>query len=409
MSPTTVYTNSFSTPAINNVGQVIFSAAITGFGNQVLYAGSPASLQPVAKTGDEAPGLPAGVRYILFHQYDAPPGLFDASVINDSGQVAFYARFSGPSATNEAVFSGTMAAPQLVAQKGTQAPGTPPGVVYNLPSVRLNEAGQVSLYESRLFGPGIITPNTLNFTAVFIGTPGAMQLAARDGDPSPGNTSTYGGFGGTMLVSTFNDRGQVIFHDSWTGPDVNSDNENAIFGGSVGSMQLVARGGNQAPGAPAGVNYRELDLIPGINDSGQVAFYASWTTGVGGVDNTNNHVLYAGPMAFARPDRPRGKPSAGHAPGTTYFTFPAASATSTRSTTRAEFSSPTFSPAPASPQPMIMHFAGPWNAPQLIVREGDPAPDTAARCHLCKPPVRRTVDEFGYLIIPSTTRDRSPR
>jgi hypothetical protein len=289
----------------------------------VLYAGSPGALQIAARTGDQVPGLPAGVRYSHFHKYDLPQPLRDQAVINDSGQIVFQAIYSGPGINNsnyQAVFSGTIASPQLVAQMGTQAPGTPPGVLYGRPDIRLNEAGHVSLHDPTLTGPGV-SHSVPNAIAVFVGTPGAMQLVARDGDPSRGNTATYGGFGGSMLISTFNDAGQVIFHDTWLGPGVNSENRSAIFGGGVGSMQIVARGGNQAPGAPAGVNYRSLDNIPGINDSGQVAYAATWTTGVGGVDSTNDHVLYAGPMASPGVIAREGNQAPGTAAGTTYSSF----------------------------------------------------------------------------------------
>jgi hypothetical protein len=293
----TVYLNSFSGVAINSSGQVVFSSQVTGFGNNALYSGLPGSLQLVAKTGDQAPGQPAGVRFSHFHKYDLPQPLNDYSVINDSGDAVFLAKLSGPglnSNNNDAVYFGSPGSLQLVARKGDQAPGTPAGVVYGIPLLHLNDAGQVALYDFLLSGPGVTTANR---TAVFIGTPGAMQLAARDGDPSPGNTSTYGGFNGSMVLPTFNDLGQVIFEDTWLGPDVNSNNYTALFGGGVGSMQLVARGGNQPPGAPAGVGYLHVDLQPNINDTGQVAYAARWTTGVGGVDSTNDVVLYAGPMA----------------------------------------------------------------------------------------------------------------
>jgi hypothetical protein len=68
----TVYANNFSTPSINNVGQVIFSTQVSGGGatfntSNVLYAGAPGSLSLVARAGNPAPGLPAGTTYSLFH------------------------------------------------------------------------------------------------------------------------------------------------------------------------------------------------------------------------------------------------------------------------------------------------------------------------------------------------------
>jgi hypothetical protein len=247
----------------------------------------------------------------------------------------------------------------------------------------LNDAGQIALYDPFLTGPGIGL-GTVNRTAVFIGTPGAMQLAARDGDPSPGNTSTYGGFNGSMSPATFNDLGQVIFADTWLGPDVNSNNYTAIFGGGVGSMQLIARGGNQAPAAPAGVGYLHVDLQPGINDSGHIVYPARWTTGVGGVDSTNDVVLYAGPMASPSVIAREGDQAPGTAPGTAYSTFFPGSGSSRAqlNDTGGIFFGATLAGAGVSSANDFAYFAGPLNSPRLVFREGDAAPDTGPGVNL---------------------------
>jgi hypothetical protein len=261
----------------------------------------------------------------------------------------------------------------------------------------LNEAGQVLLFDTTLTGPGVSTA-VPNVNAVFVGTPGAMQLAARDGDSSPGNTSTYGGFAGNMRLPTFNDAGQVIFSDNWLGPDVTGPTRSAIFGGGVGSMQLIARGGNPAPGAPAGVTYLNLDLVPGINDSGQVAYAASWSTGVGGVNSTNDVVLYAGPMASPSVIAREGDQAPGTAPGTTYATFffpGAGSLQPTLNDAGGIFFGATLAGAGVSSANDNAFFAGPWNAPRLILREGDPAPDTAPGVNLTTH-FSGTIDGSGY-------------
>jgi PEP-CTERM motif len=379
MATGTVYLNSFSGVSINSSGQVVFSSQVTGFGNNALYSGLPGSLQLVARTGDQAPGLAAGVRFLHFHKYDLPQPLNDYSVINDSGDAVFLAKLAGPglnNSNNDAVYFGSSASLQLVARKGDQAAGTPAGVVYGTPLLHLNDAGQVGLFDFLLTGPGV---STANRSAVFVGTPGAMQLVARDGDPSPGNTATYGGSGGIMRFPTFNDLGQVVFSDDWSGPGYSNSTSNAIFGGGVGSMQLIARGGNQPPDAPAGLGYLHLDNLPGINDSGQVAYASRWTTGVGGVDSTNDVVLYAGPMASPSVIAREGDQAPGTAPGTTYSTFfpGSGSLQPTPNDAGGIFFGATLAGAGVSSANDIAFFAGPWNAPQLILREGDPAPDTA--------------------------------
>jgi hypothetical protein len=371
----TVYANSFSTASINSVGQVIFSAVVNGSLNNVLYAGSPGALQLVARTGDQVPGLPAGVRYLHFHKYDLPLPIRDQSVINDAGQIVFQAVVSGPNISNsnyQVVVSGFPTFPQLVAQMGTQAPGTPPGVLYERPDIRLNEAGQVALYEGNLSGPGTMLGNRI---ATFIGAPGAMQLAARDGDPAPGTIDNYGGNGGSMGPSFFNDAGLVVFTDTLSGPDVVLNlHRGALFAGGVGTMQLVARGGNPAPGAPAGVNYGVGFSSPSINDSGQIAFINLWATGVGGVDSSNDGVIYAGPIGAPQLIAREGDPASGAGAGVNYSII--GQGGPILNDAGGVYFSFLLAGAGVSAANDEAHFAGPWNAPQLIAREGDPAPGT---------------------------------
>jgi hypothetical protein len=123
------------------------------------------------------------------------------------------------------------------------------------------------------------------------------------------------------------------------------------------------------------VNYGGLDGLPGINDSGEVAYFANWTTGVGGVDSTNDSVLYAGPMASPAMIAREGNQAPGTPAGTTYSSF--GNGVTLNDTGGIYFTSVLAGPTVTSAN-NDAHFAGPINAPQLIVREGDPAPGTPA-------------------------------
>ena len=80
-----------------------------------------------------------------------------------------------------------------------------------------------------------------------------------------------------------NDAGQVAFRANLAGDGVDSTNNQGIWSEGSGSLSLVARTGSQAPGAPAGVNFRtdpQLELYsPVLNDVGQTAFFAATTDG----------------------------------------------------------------------------------------------------------------------------------
>jgi hypothetical protein len=374
------FTN-FDLPSLNDTGQVTFSGHLTiGAGSatsltdDVLYAGPVASLQLVARAGDPAPGMPAGVNYSLFNidfQFQT------ATHLNDAGQIAYVARLTGSGVTTanrDLVYAGAAGSPQLVARAGDQATGLPAGVVYGgFGYLSLNESGQVAFVAS-LGGSGVSTAAG-NYAASYVGTPGSLQLAARDGDPAPGTTANYGGNGGSMGALTFNDTGQIVFTDTLQAAGVTSTNGSALFAGAAGSVQIIARSGDAAPGAPAGVNYALLQAHSGvINNASQVAFPSRWSTGVGGVDSTNDDVLYAGPIAALQLLARAGNAAPGTSSGVSYSTF---SIPILNDTGQVAFSSRLTGVGVTTANDRAI-FAGPFASPQLMLREGDPAPGTAA-------------------------------
>jgi hypothetical protein len=89
---------------INNAGQVAWVAGLTS-GNQGVFLGVAGGAQnPVAVTGDPAPGSGGGV----FSRFREPN-----IELNNSGQVAFWAEISGAPATS-GYFLGSATAPPLV-------------------------------------------------------------------------------------------------------------------------------------------------------------------------------------------------------------------------------------------------------------------------------------------------------
>ena len=81
----------------------------------------------------------------------------------------------------------------------------------------------------------------------------AVRTVALSGQQAPGTPSgvNYSGFTFPVL----NDAGQTAFNASLSGSGVDSTNEQGIWSEGSGSLALVARNGNQAPGTPSGVNY----------------------------------------------------------------------------------------------------------------------------------------------------------
>jgi hypothetical protein len=81
----------------------------------------------------------------------------------------------------------------------------------------------------------------------------------------------YQGFG----LPVMNEVGEVAFLAALEGEGVTQTNRGAIFAGAPGSLRMAAREGEPAPGMPAGVIYRELaDATMGLNRLGEVAYDA---------------------------------------------------------------------------------------------------------------------------------------
>ncbi len=88
-----------------------------------------------------------------------------------------------------------------------------------------------------------------------------------------------------------NNFGQTLFVGALTGAGVNSTNNWGVWLNASGSLELVARAGDQAPGVPSGMIYGTNTAaapIPvfatALNDIGQMALWAN-VSGIGVVDN----------------------------------------------------------------------------------------------------------------------------
>jgi hypothetical protein len=138
---------------------------------------------------------------------------------------------------------------------------------------------------------------------------GTLALVAREGDQAPGTPSgvTYE----NLRLPVLNDAGQTAFSASLTGNGVDGANNGGIWCGDSGNLTLVARSGEHAPGTPSGVNFdfaTHTDVV--INNAGQTAFNSS-LAGVG-VDATNNEGIWLEGSGSLRLVARRGS----HAPGT---------------------------------------------------------------------------------------------
>jgi len=279
----------------NQAGQVVFEAWLTGPG--ILNSGDD-------NTNAGSNWLFSNGQLQLIAQNRAPaPGTdalfrnFDRTTLNDLGQVAFRGVLTGPSVTpdtDSAFWMGTPGNLQLLAREGSPAPG---GLVYGdsqgFDYPVLSSKGNVA-FLSNIAGGASPYGNR----AFFAGAPGNLQLVAHTNDPAPGTDTTFRDIHGGWNTPRINDRGEVFFASTL------NDDTRGIWSGKPGQLQLVARTGDAAPGLNGAQYDFFFDL--GLNERGDVTYRADTAPG-----DDDSFAIYAG-----RPNNPQLVAATGqHAPG----------------------------------------------------------------------------------------------
>lgn len=279
------------------------------------------TIRTVALTNSQAPGTPIGALFDDFSNTDGP-------VINDSGDTAFAALLrtgsGGVTVTNRiGLWSESNGTLGLVTRTGDVAPGTPSGVVFNdLNTPHFNNSGQLAFVGDLREG-GVTNSND---GGIWKGAAGTLSLVAREGSQAPGTPSgaVYGNSQGlgsfTSLV--FNDLGQASFLGRLLvgSGGVVATSDTGAWSDHGGSLALVGREGNQAPGVPAGANYNVVGN-PVLNDVGVIKIGASLQTGSGGVTSDNNVGLWVEQSGALNLILRRGDPATGVPPGLLFSNF----------------------------------------------------------------------------------------
>src|SRR5262249_52642408 len=151
----------------------------------------------------------------------------------------------------EGIWSGGTDTLELVARRGSHAPGTPGGVNFDAFSASswpvLNDAGQLA-FRANLTGTGVNSTNNLSIWAKRTDT---LELVVRTGDPAAGTPS--GVRFSDLSLPTLNGAGQTAFRGFLTGTGVASTNNLGIWAtDQSGALQLIARTGSQ------------LEVTPGV-------------------------------------------------------------------------------------------------------------------------------------------------
>jgi hypothetical protein len=254
-----------------------------------IWAEQADSLNLLARSGSAAPGMPAGIKFSFFG---------DEPAVNGPGQVAFVAYLvegsGGVTSENSgAVFSNTSGALSLLVREGAQAPGAPPGAMFsNYLGLNQRDSGNLVFIGFLKTGSGGVT--TSNDRGIWLNGSGAMTLIAREGQQAPG-LPTGAKFGHVFLGDPLvNGAGKVLFRSNLTtgSGGVTAGNDYSIWSNAYGSLSLVAREGDPAPGATDGAVFQDFDDYA-FNSLGQIAI---WATVSGGVSGNESGVWMTNPQ-----------------------------------------------------------------------------------------------------------------
>jgi len=276
------------------LGRRVLAAGFALVATSAAQAGILSLNHVIAARGNQIPGQAPGITW---------GALNNPSVALD-GRVAFSGGLIGvPAANNLGIFSGTNAAnTNLYIQSGTQAPGGPAGATMDLngassglqvASAKINANGVIS-FVSLMTGGGTVA-NVDNW-GVFTGTTGGgFGMFARRGavvDGTGGATHSTA-FSTSVASLPINAASLGYFGAGMTGGDVvGTTNNDALIGGTSGSLSIIARRGNAAPGVPGGTFGSLGNPVPNMaNASGQVVF-GNTLNASGGVTSANDAVLY---------------------------------------------------------------------------------------------------------------------
>lgn len=257
-------------PRLSAGGYVAFSSLVQGPGinatnDEGVWSGFPGVLGLAIEDGQNAAGFP-GLQY-----ESIGVGVGVVPQVNPGGIIAARMGLTGPGvdATNRiAIWTGPTNMLNPVARTGSQAGGAPLGQTYTaLSDPAIDAFGRV-LFKGAVSAPGggshgAIWQSSINGAAPVV-------MVAREGDQTgvlPG--VTFSSFESPVAAGN----GAVAFRSRLSGLGVTVANNEAIWFGPAGQLQMAARKSAGAPGLPQGVTFRSLD-DPVINNNGVGVFTA---------------------------------------------------------------------------------------------------------------------------------------
>ncbi|WP_218932339.1 DUF7453 family protein [Adhaeretor mobilis] len=265
-APSSTFFSSFNTPVIDNHGRVAFRAFVGGPGVGTTVQGiwlgqSTQDSDLIVLAGEQASGVPDGVTY--------GPGIRSPTLSGD-GEIAFSASLT----SNVQGFSGVRGLwrrdgdsnNRLVAGIGLPAQQTNNNEVFRYFDSSVPVAGGRVAFIGTTEGPNVTDENDMG---IWREQSQGLSLVIREGAQLAG--APVGVTPGDFRDLSINKAGNVAFHGFLTGSGVDTSSHFGVWLEGNQGIELVARSGEQAPGASLGVSFLGFDSTV-LNSAGEVAF-----------------------------------------------------------------------------------------------------------------------------------------
>ena len=252
-------------PTLNGLGEVAFGGRFDITANIGIWAGDLSNLGLIARNGDIAPDTGG----LLFKSLEGSPERFQHS---DTGQVAFRATLdTADTQIDQGIWMGGPGQVTLVAREGDEAPGTGGQTFIQVGLPALNSSDQIAFYGEIAIGGG----GTEN--GIWLGSAASPNLVLRPGDDAPGTGGlTFKSFpNGAVSSLSLNASGEIGFTGRIDTADLGTDG--AYWAGKGPALALVIREGDVAPGA-GGEVFQTFGPPIVLNALGEVAILGGLAT-----------------------------------------------------------------------------------------------------------------------------------
>jgi hypothetical protein len=321
----------FETPVLDQNGNMLLRTRIAGANiaatndRVYLYGRTAADLRVVLRSGDQAPGLPAGV--LMQTATGTGPG--NAPRLSPFGEYLFFSSslfdnaVSVTTANDTALFWGPIGNYVVLAREGDPVVinGVTGAYTYG-PQTLSHQFAAINASGSVLFSTTLLGAPADQDAVMVTGAPGALLKVFQEGDVYPDGSIVVTVSGTTMsFVNQLNELGQVLhevrFSNSSGTATAANDRALAIWTPGVGDV-IVAREGQQAPGLAAGVVFGN-PLQTWTVDTGSAVFTKSGKTAINagldgnGTTTIDDRAVYYGGTGglslVARKNDPTGQPN----------------------------------------------------------------------------------------------------